>query len=399
MPMPPYSLVLLLSATEVLGHGAVSFPPPRNGIDGKIAPWNGSVPVPVPFDAWCAIPSHEHSGQLSGENGQACFWFSNGCTIGCEKCDGNTRGPVPKFQYVGNASDPPSWGWEGIVPVPNSKRFHQPIPTPNCDRPRTNATICDPALRTANTHAPCGSADDFYYYSPWRAPGSAPVIDSCGVAGGRLPGQGNGCCGAEFVNTSLAKLADRGSSLPPRPTGTVWTAGSLVEVGWTIMAYHGGGYQYRLCPADQPLNEKCFQKTPLDFVGPSALRWDNDRDGQLLFNATRVSVGTIPKGSTWSKNPIPRGPWGWQRSGPSFEPVCDESDECKTMHYNTPPHGESPCRCSGDGALPFNLEIVDTVRIPHDLPPGPYVLGWRWDCEESDQVWASCSDITIESAA
>lgn len=59
---------------------------------------------------------------------------------------------------------------------------------------------------------------------------------------------------------------------------------------------------------------------------------------------------------------------------------------------------QTPCRCSGDGAIPFNLEIVDVVAIPSTLPPGDYVLGWRWDCEESDQVWASCSDITIEAA-
>ena len=62
------------------------------------------------------------------------------------------------------------------------------------------ATVCDPALRTVNTAAECGAAEDVYYYrrgqvlsrvtchvphcSPWRAPGSAPVFDSCGMAGG-----------------------------------------------------------------------------------------------------------------------------------------------------------------------------------------------------------------------
>ena len=30
--------------------------------------------------------------------------------------------------------------------------------------------------------------------------------------------------------------------------------------------------------------------------------------------------------------------------------------------------------------------------IPQGLTPGRYVLQWRWDCEESDQIWASCSD-------
>ena len=40
-------------------------------------------------------------------------------------------------------------------------------------------------------------------------------------------------------------------------------------------------------------------------------------------------------------------------------------------------------------------EIVDRIKIPAGLKPGDYVLGWRWDCEESNQIWASCSDITI----
>ena len=34
------------------------------------------------------------------------------------------------------------------------------------------------------SQAACGAADDYYYYSPWRAPGDAPVYDSCGLAGG-----------------------------------------------------------------------------------------------------------------------------------------------------------------------------------------------------------------------
>ena len=56
-----------------------------------------------------------------------------------------------------------------------------------------------------------------------------PVLDSCGVAGGRLPHQGQGTAGADYVNTSNAKLADRGSSLKAAPSGTVWTAGTDVE--------------------------------------------------------------------------------------------------------------------------------------------------------------------------
>merc|ERR1711865_113011 len=129
-------------------------------------------------------------------------------------------------------------------------------------KPKKKATICDSRLRTYNTQAEGGSDADFYQYSPWRAPGSAPVIDACGSAGGRHPGQGTGGAGASFQNSS-----------PNRP-----------------------------------------QKDP-------------------------TTIGLLP-----------------------------------------------------------NLEIVDVVKIPVDLKPGKYVLGWRYDCEETDQIWSSCSDITVTAA-
>eukprot|EP01047_Picozoa_sp_COSAG01_P051586 COSAG01_NODE_5340_length_4324_cov_93.359763_5_plen_186_part_00 len=109
---------------------------------------------------------------------------------------------------------------------------------PNTEK--TKATICDSNLRTLNVFAECGSKEDFYYYSPWRAPGTAPVIDSCGSAGGRLPGQGPGGAGANYENNSLAHLGTPGSALPAMPPQATWKAGSLQEVGWAIEAHHGG---------------------------------------------------------------------------------------------------------------------------------------------------------------
>ena len=32
------------------------------------------------------------------------------------------------------------------------------------------------------------------------------------------------------------------------------------------------------------------------------------------------------------------------------------------------------------------MEIVDTVLVPDDIETGDYVIGWRYDCEESTQV-------------
>ena len=93
----------------------------------------------------------------------------------------------------------------------------------------------------------------------------------------------------------VSRHGDRGSELPALPTATVWRAGQEAEVTWQITANHGGGYQvtrvythvtrhtclhtrvqYRLCPADQPLTEACFSKTPLQFnTGKQQLQWNN----------------------------------------------------------------------------------------------------------------------------
>jgi hypothetical protein len=82
--------------------------------------------------------------------------------------------------------------------------------------------------------------------------------------------------GASFQNSSLFKMGDMGSKIPAGPSQATWKAGSNVEAGWTVMANHGGGYSYRLAPVDSDLSEETFQKMPLDFVGPSILRWDGD---------------------------------------------------------------------------------------------------------------------------
>merc|ERR1712187_51672 len=42
---------------------------------------------------------------------------------------------------------------------------------------------------------------------------------------------------------------------------------------------------------------------------------------------------------------------------------------------------------------PNKFSVMDEVQVPNT--PGEYVLGWRCDCEETDQVWNSCADIII----
>ena len=95
---------------------------------------------------------------------------------------------------------------------------------------------------------------------------------------------------------------------------------------------------YRLCPASRELTEECFFQRPLRFVGNSSLRWGGAGGKRLYFNSSALgwetNVGTLPPGSSWRKNPLPRAParggvdWGWENFGASFEPVCQEPPEC-----------------------------------------------------------------------
>ena len=110
-----------------------------------------------------------------------------------------------------------------------------------------------------------------------------------------------------------------------------------------------------------------------------------------MFNGTYVSEGTVPAGSTWAMNPLPR---------------IDSTkypDEGEQTGFPAPCYEPNPPAKGGYGGLcsgwygPDNLEIVDKVRVPAKLS-GRFVVQWRWDCEESAQVWQNCADVTIREA-
>jgi hypothetical protein len=48
-----------------------------------------------------------------------------------------------------------------------------------------------------------------------------------------------------------------------------------------------------------------------------------------------------------------------------------------------------------DGWNALGIEMVDELKLPSTLEAGEYQLSWRWDCEQTPQVWNSCADVTI----
>jgi hypothetical protein len=388
-------------AAVAVGHGMLLLPTPRNALDRDLAMFaNGSWP-PSTDGCDCANPRGGCAAFPARRSGQSCLWFSQGCSIYCPTCTGAN-------------------GHSGSSLCGNS--------TP----PTNNAR----GARTMNRDSAALSSNDTYATNPWRAPGAAPVADSCGMAGG-APRAGGGA--AVFATVPWARQGDLGSTvLPKGPAAAVYRAGTDVEVAWGLRYNHGGGYQYRLCPANEALTEDCFRRTPLAFTPGVRPRLVHHSDGsETAFDA--VYVPDFDNRSMWAMNPIPRitpgggsgmpqwlsdacaasgtgsqGPQGAPFAGDksaldacrSFDPVCHE-DPAQPWYRLPDPlsaaqgqpstvrAGDVEGRCSGDwtGGM-----IVDSVRIPSALAGGDYVLQWRWDCEETSQVWANCADVRIVGA-
>lgn len=274
------------------------------------------------------------------------MWYSEGCRIGCSECIGILGGGC-------------------------NTTF---LPTVN-----------KASLRTfdVNNDLPGQQGADLTKSNPWRAPGTAPVLNACGVAGG-----------ANRINIAAAGIAPAGykpgylgSDLPETATKRVLQSGSRFVVRWRLAVNHGGGYQYRLCPKSEGLTEECFQRTPLAFDG-NTQRLSFRNGTEMEIPATYISEGTAPYGSMWARNPIPAcyditgglGNRGCEK--PMFPPPrgCDET--C-WGYMNI-----------GNRTMP---DLVDTVIVPEHLPPGEYVLGFRWDIEQGSQVWSSCADVLLKS--
>jgi hypothetical protein len=246
-------------------------------------------------------------------------------------------------------------------------------------------------------------------YSPWRAPGYAPVGDPCGLAGGASEpgGAGDGGYPPNGIEQGFP-----GSELPElEGEPFVWKVGEAAEVSWDITANHGGGYSYRLCPKERiSEGEACFAENQLDFVGD--VQWiDSLSRGKLETKAFRTTQ--TKNNATWTRNPIPpcSGAYGGALNlpcrGSQFEAPLQDVYPATEFKATAGIYGFGSGTCDsgleGRGCTPqekahwvdlFDFNIVDLVRVP-ELPSGEYLLSFRWDGEQTPQIWAGCSDVTI----
>jgi hypothetical protein len=272
----------------------------------------------------------------------------------------------------------------------------------------------DPQFRTWDPYgqSECG---DFTKYNPWRAPGKAPVMDPCGIASGFANPPGS------YVEVPQGYQAGtKGSEVLPAQEATYWKAGGTAQVGWGLSAQHGGGYSYRLCPKGSTITEECFQSNTLRFAGQnSTIHFDDGSHADIKI-PTRTYVA--PDGTEWRTNPIPGcacdnglscgGKDFLENKGNNHHAHSEYlTGNCagqypKSTVYSQ--HGSPTSDCPRGTMFESGFDqftqgflvgagnkfsVMDEIQVPNK--PGEYVLGWRWDCEETDQVWNSCADIVI----
>jgi len=222
---------------------------------------------------------------------------------------------------------------------------------------------------------------------PWTSPGSAPTYgEGCGANGGNPHGCQDSrhssvdlrpygsCCAQEVdncggYNFGKSAMDHAAEGLFDGAAVTTWNRGSTAEVVWAIQAHHMGGYSYRLCkvPAGgiSKVTEQCFRDGHLSFSGDDTWIWekkkrDSRRNKRMKWRrqkAIRTRNGTTPSGSQWAKVDLPSPP--------------------------TPLNGKRL------------VAFRDYVQVPASLEPGHYILSFRWDAQNSPQVWNSCANINI----
>jgi hypothetical protein len=254
----------------VSGHGSLVRPASRNALlDRSLPAFAGGRAPAVSCNCGDARAGCREGSRAPG-GGQSCFWFSQGCFIGCRLCTGTDRqGDGMPLNVSANGADC-SGARGGLSDQPAGFSESPTLPK---------------RLWTMNLAAVEDSPQDIYRFHPFRAPGSgahlchysacnlsaiwmlctlpssiftrggltrgcttprnaAPVTDPCGTAGGtgpahRGPGEAIFSPVPTRNGSSTIRQGALGSKVLPRgpPTAT-WRVSSVnstaVEVSWAM---------------------------------------------------------------------------------------------------------------------------------------------------------------------
>jgi len=160
-----------------------------------------------------------------------------------------------------------------------------------------------------------------------------------------------------------------------------YRAGDIIDVEWCVSlnADHGGSWSYRLC-TDESIVAK--------YIDPNYTPNENDHAAlEGCFQRGILSCHDVPGQNC------------------RVHPSCKQGMECMqaSSWFHCEPHmslGGGSCAAMGErgacnahnggGAL-----IKDRVRLPDNFASNHTLIGFRWDCQQTGQLWLHCADVKI----
>ena len=168
----PHPAVLCLA-------GALFIPAPRNSQDNQLPEFKGGRSPATPCTCVNGNGNGKNGcdqGNRAGGDGQACLWWSQGCSIGCEKCATNSEGPHSRGPFHGTGPQSGKIGFRTRY----CNATHNSAKSATNPTPLINSTLPLEAW-TLNIGAEEGSEEDSYRFNPWRcvhSPSASALFDA-----------------------------------------------------------------------------------------------------------------------------------------------------------------------------------------------------------------------------
>mmetsp|Transcript_2160 Transcript_2160/g.6404 ORF Transcript_2160/g.6404 Transcript_2160/m.6404 type:complete len:590 (+) Transcript_2160:131-1900(+) len=204
---------------------------------------------------------------------------------------------------------------------------------------------------------------------PFAEPGSAPSVTMV-MDGHSTP---FGVCGTQKLGSNDYNVVEPG----------VWgedvivaqyKQGEVIDVSWCVNADHGGVYSWRFC--DKPdLVAKLWQTEPLS--------------AEVQLEIEKCYQDGMMRCDSVEDNDC------------SFEPRCKEgwgcsSDEGAYFHCLGSLGGPGSYECANtQESCSSGVQVRHKLKIPDTFPVGKTVMTWRWDSDETVEVFAACADVEI----
>mmetsp|Transcript_2641 Transcript_2641/g.4825 ORF Transcript_2641/g.4825 Transcript_2641/m.4825 type:complete len:214 (+) Transcript_2641:183-824(+) len=162
-------------------------------------------------------------------------------------------------------------------------------------------------------------------------------------------------------------------------TVATYNAGDVIDVEWCVSdaADHGGVYSYRICQDDNIVSK---------FIDPNYMPNEGDwADMEACFQAGILKCSDVDGNNCYVHPDCGGTGWGCEYSSQEWF-NCGPVDGGRCMSTST---GETCNVHGGTGAI-----LRDKVKLPM-YTSNHTLMGFRWDCEDTTQLWVHCADIAI----